>query len=85
MPVAVLADRLWPLPLTVWSPLAVALLSLAVTMEVWQVVQASAHPAARALMAPGLALQRVTTREPTLEETRVALRAVESVLARELA
>jgi uncharacterized protein YqhQ len=29
-------------------------------------------------------LQRITTREPQLEETRVALRAVESVLAREL-
>jgi uncharacterized protein YqhQ len=32
---------------------------------------------------PGLALQRVTTREPTLDETRVALRAVASVLERE--
>jgi uncharacterized protein YqhQ len=29
-------------------------------------------------------LQRLTTREPSLEETRVALRAVASVLRREL-
>ena len=84
LPVAAVADRLWPLPLTLWSPLAVAVLSLAVTMEVWQVVQASSHPVARAFMAPGLALQRLTTREPTLEETQVALRAVASVLRREL-
>jgi len=33
---------------------------------------------------PGLALQRLTTREPELADTRVALRAVASVLRREL-
>ena len=38
---------------------------------------------ARALLLPGLGLQRLTTREPGLEETHVALRAVESVLRRE--
>jgi uncharacterized protein YqhQ len=53
-------------------------------MELWQIVQTSAHGVARALLAPGLALQRLTTREPSLEETRVALVAVESVLRREL-
>jgi uncharacterized protein YqhQ len=31
-----------------------------------------------------LGLQRLTTREPALEETRVALTAVEAVLRREL-
>jgi len=36
------------------------------------------------LLAPGLALQRVTTREPLIDETQVALRAVASVLRREL-
>jgi uncharacterized protein YqhQ len=30
---------------------------------------------------PGLLLQRLTTREPTIEETRIALRAVAGVLA----
>ena len=39
---------------------------------------------ARAILLPGLGLQRLTTREPKLEETQVALRAVESVLSREL-
>jgi uncharacterized protein YqhQ len=34
---------------------------------------------------PGLALQRLTTREPRLDETQVALRAVAAVLAHELA
>jgi uncharacterized protein YqhQ len=36
------------------------------------------------LLLPGLGLQRLTTREPTLEETRLALRATASVLRREL-
>jgi uncharacterized protein YqhQ len=36
-------------------------------------------------MLPGLALQRLTTREPRLEETRVALRAVAGVLVLERA
>jgi len=39
----------------------------------------------RVLLVPGLALQRLTTREPSLEETRVALTAVAAVLERELA
>ena len=66
------------------TPLVVTVLSLAVTMELWQLVQASSHGAARAFLLPGLALQRVTTREPRLDETRVALCAVASVLHREL-
>jgi uncharacterized protein YqhQ len=60
------------------------ILSLAVTMELWQLVQSSSRRALRALLLPGLALQRLTTREPQLEETRVALLAVASVLRREL-
>ena len=54
-------------------------------MELWQLVQASTHRAARVFLLPGLGLQRLTTREPKLDETRVALTAVASVLRRELA
>jgi len=84
-PVSMLADRLWPLPAAAYTPFAVTLLSLALTMELWQVVQASRYRVARAFLLPGLALQRVTTREPRVEETQIALRAVASVLERELA
>jgi Protein of unknown function (DUF1385) len=80
LPVAAIAERLWPLPAA-----AVALLSLALTMELWLAIEGSRRRIARAFLAPGLLLQRLTTREPTLEETRVALRAAESVLRRELA
>jgi uncharacterized protein YqhQ len=83
LPVAVLGQRFWPLETAAFTPLVVTVLSLAVTMELWQLVQASTHRGLRALLLPGLALQRVTTREPTLDETRVALRAVASVLDRE--
>jgi uncharacterized protein YqhQ len=84
LPVATLGERVWPLPTAALTPLVVTVLSLAVTMELWQLVQASTHRAARAFLLPGLALQRLTTREPTVDETRVALSAVASVLRREL-
>lgn len=84
VPVSLAFDRLWPLPAAVYTPFAVALLSLALTMELWQVVQASRSRLARAFLLPGLALQRLTTREPAEEETRLALSAVASVLRREL-
>lgn len=84
LPVAVAADRLWPLPTNVLTPFAVAVVSLALTMELWQLVQTSRRPAARLFLLPGLGLQRLTTREPSLDETRVALAAVASVLRREL-
>ena len=84
VPVSVLFDRLWPLPAALYTPFAVTLLSLALTMELWQLVQGSSSRLARAFLLPGLALQRVTTREPTLAETRLALRAVDSVLRRTL-
>lgn len=82
LPVTWLADRVWPLPLALWTPLAVTAVSLALSMELWRVVQST--PALRVVLLPGLALQRVTTREPELEETRIALRAAASVLQREL-
>ena len=80
IPVALLADYVLFLP-----AVAVTLLSLALTMELWLAIEGSRRRVARAFLAPGLALQRVTTREPTLDETRIALRATASVLARELA
>lgn len=82
LPVTWIADRLWPLAPELWTPLAVTALSLAVTMELWRAVQAKR--ALRALLLPGLALQRLTTREPALDDTHVALRAVAAVLAHEL-
>jgi uncharacterized protein YqhQ len=85
VPVAVLFDRLWPLPTALYTPFAVTLLSLALTMELWQVVQTSRTRAARLFLLPGLALQRLTTREPALEETQLALTAVAAVLRREMA
>ena len=67
-----------------WSiPLGLCALGLA--MEVWFLIQAAPARAATLALAPGLLLQRLTTREPEAEETRVALRAVASVLEREFA
>jgi uncharacterized protein YqhQ len=60
------------------------LLSIALTMELWFAIEGSTRRIARVFLLPGLALQRLTTREPTLAETRVALRAAASVLRREL-
>jgi uncharacterized protein YqhQ len=67
-----------------WSfPLALAALGLA--MEAWHLIQAAPARAASVALAPGLLLQCLTTREPDSTETRLALRAVSSVLERELA
>jgi len=84
IPVTVLAERIWPFQAALWTPIVVTTLSLALTMELWRAVQDSSRRGARLLLVPGLALQRVTTREPLIEETQVALRAVASVLRREL-
>jgi uncharacterized protein YqhQ len=84
LPTALLGQRFWPFETAPFTPLVVTVLSLAVSMEVWQLVQASTVRAARAFLVPGLLLQRVTTREPTLAETQVALRAVSAVLSRDL-
>jgi len=43
----------------------------------------AAHPACRVLMAPGLWLQRLTTREPDGGQIEVAIRALDAVLAKE--
>jgi uncharacterized protein YqhQ len=80
LPVTWLADRFWPLAPELWTPVAVTAVALAATMEIWRFAQVRQL---RALLVPGLVLQRLTTREPTLEETRVALRAAASVLSRE--
>jgi hypothetical protein len=85
VPVSLVADRVWPLPAALYTPFAVTLVSLALTMELWQLLQSSRSRVARVFLLPGLALQRVTTREPTDEETRLALTAVAAVLRRELA
>ena len=85
IPVSVGADRIWPLATAVYTPFAVTLVSLALTMELWQFVQGSRSPLARVCLLPGLALQRLTTREPSDEEARIALTGVASVLRRELA
>jgi hypothetical protein len=83
VPITVLADRFWPTAPAFYTPVLVTVLSLALTMELWRLVQ-SARGWRRIFLAPGLALQRLTTREPTLAETQVALIAVGSVLRREL-
>jgi uncharacterized protein YqhQ len=85
LPVTALAERAWPLAPALYTPLLVTLLSLALTMELWQAIQVSGHRLFRPLLLPGLGLQRLTTREPSLDETRAALTAVASVLRRELA
>lgn len=85
LPVTVVAERLLPVTgASIAASLLVAVLALGVTMELWKAVQ---HPSGllRGLLLPGLALQRLTTREPELVDTRVALGAVASVLRRELA
>jgi uncharacterized protein YqhQ len=84
LPIGLVADRLWPFAPALWTPIVVAVVSLALSMELWRAVQSSTHRFARVLLLPGLALQRLTTREPTLEETRLALTATASVLRREL-
>jgi uncharacterized protein YqhQ len=83
MPVTFLFDRIFPVAPAFWTPFAVLVLSLALTMELWRMVQKSSHRFWQLFLWPGLLLQRVTTREPTLAETQVALRALAAVLARE--
>jgi Protein of unknown function (DUF1385) len=84
LPVAIFGGRFWPLPATVFTPVVVSVLALAATMELWLLVQKLPR-LARVVLLPGLGLQRLTTREPELAETRVALTAVAAVLRRELA
>ena len=74
-------DRLFVFRIGAVAPVLVTLLSLTITMELWLVVQRSKSRLGRVLLLPGLLLQRLTTREPDVEETRIALRAVAAVLA----
>ena len=84
VPMTVLVERAWPLANAPWVPAVAAVLALGLTMELWQVVHRPGARFLRPLLLPGLGLQRLTTREPNLDDTRVALRAVASVLEREL-
>lgn len=81
--VTMAVEATWPFAPALWTPAVVTLGSLALSMELWLAVQA--RRALRPLLLPGLALQRLTTREPELAETRVALTAAAAVLERELA
>ena len=85
VPLTLVFQALWPPAVGVATPLVVPLAALAVSMELWQLVHRPRGRALRFLLLPGLALQRVTTREPALDDTRVALRATAAVLERELA
>jgi uncharacterized protein YqhQ len=79
--VSVGLDRLLVLP-SVLAAVLVPLLALTLSMELWMALQARTGRLVRVVLAPGLALQRLTTREPSLAETRVALRAVAAVLVK---
>jgi uncharacterized protein YqhQ len=79
--ISMLLDRVFVLRTAALAPVVVTLLSLMITTEIWLVAQRSEGRFGRLLLLPGLFLQRLTTREPTIEETRVALRAVAAVLA----
>ena len=79
LPVTLVLEQVW-FPPAALAPVLVPLLSLSLTMELWLALQRRSGLLVRICLAPGLALQRLTTREPTLEETRVALRAVAAVL-----
>jgi uncharacterized protein YqhQ len=80
IPVTLGLEHLWFFPAVALAPLMIVPLSLGLTMELWRVVQSRGGAVTRLLLVPGLALQRLTTREPTLAETRVALRALAAVL-----
>jgi uncharacterized protein YqhQ len=84
LPVILLLDHFAPHSAAAYAPAIVSVLALALTMELWQLIQGG-HRWLQVLLVPGLALQRLTTREPRLDETRVALIALASVVRRELA
>ena len=81
VPVSVLLERVWFVPSSALTPVFVSLAALTLTMEIWLAAQRWLSSVGRVVLLPGLALQRLTTREPGLHETRVALRAVAVVLA----
>jgi uncharacterized protein YqhQ len=81
LPLTFLVQEWWPFAPAPYTPIVLTAFSLGLAMELWQAVHAGPRHVARALLVPGLVLQRLTTREPTLDETRVALRAVAATLA----
>jgi uncharacterized protein DUF1385 len=81
VPVSLLVDRAPVVPSSALAPLFVSLVALAVTMELWLAAQRWLSTVGRIALLPGLALQRLTTREPLLDDVRVALRAVAAVIA----
>ena len=81
LPLTFLVQTSWPFMAASYTPVILPALSLGLAMELWQAVQAAPRKLALVFLAPGLGLQRLTTREPTLDETRTALRAVAAVLA----
>ena len=82
IPMSALLERLWILPTASLTPVLVTLAALTLTMELWLAAQRLLTSVGRFVMLPGMLLQRLTTREPELEDTRVALRAVAVVLSR---
>ena len=81
--VSVVLERTWIAPETACTPVFVSVAAVTLTMELWIAAQRWVSSVGRIVLLPGLLLQRVTTREPSLDETRVALRAVAGVLAAE--
>jgi uncharacterized protein YqhQ len=81
IPVSLLLERAWILPTSaLLTPVFVTVAAVTLTMEIWLVAQRRLSSFGRLVMLPGLLLQRLTTREPDLHDTRVALRAVAAVL-----
>ncbi len=80
VPVTLGVARLWTFPTAALTPLLVSTVALTLTMELWLLVQHLPTGVTRVILSPGLVLQRLTTREPTLAETRVALRALAATL-----
>jgi len=81
VPVSLVLERVWIVPPTGLTPVFVSVAALTLTMELWIAAQRWLSSVGRVLMLRGLVLQRLTTREPELDDTRVALRAVAGVLA----
>jgi hypothetical protein len=81
VPISFLLERVWIVRPTALAPVVVSVAALTLTMELWIAAQRWLSSVGRVVMLPGLLLQRLTTREPALDDTRVALRAVAGVLA----
>src|SRR5437868_4483552 len=69
IPVSLLIERVSIVPPTTLTPVFVSLVALTLTMEIWIAAQRWLSTVGRVAMLPGLALQRLTTREPQLEDT----------------